>query len=253
MKYDVLGTEVEATTFEAAVDRLLDTVRRHDRARVHFATVHSIVEATKDARLAATFATADVVFPDGMPLVWLGRRRGLVAERVCGPDIVAALMDRGRAIALTHYLYGGAEGVAEAMAAHLRRTYPGVQIVGWAAPPFRALNHDETAQAISDINAKAASVVWVGLGSPKQEFWAAEHQDRLAAALILPVGAAFNFYSGRVRRAPRWMQRTGLEWFFRLVSEPRRLWRRYAVTNSRFFLLLSKSAFHRLGSRVDPS
>jgi N-acetylglucosaminyldiphosphoundecaprenol N-acetyl-beta-D-mannosaminyltransferase len=245
----VLGVPLSAQHYDAAVAELLARATGSTR-RVHFGTVHSIVEAQSNTALKAAFDSADVIATDGIPLVWVVRRRGARhAERVCGPDVMLSLCDRGRAIGLRHYFLGGNPGVPEQLAARLTERFPGLQVAGTESPPFRPLSLEEDAALVERINAAEPHVVWVGLGSPKQELWAADHQDRLATGLILPVGAAFDFHSGRVRRAPRWMQRLGLEWLFRLAMDPRRLFRRYVVTNSRFVLLVLKEELARRRSR----
>jgi N-acetylglucosaminyldiphosphoundecaprenol N-acetyl-beta-D-mannosaminyltransferase len=209
--------------------------------RVHFCTVHSIVEAQANPALKAAFESAGAVATDGVPLVWVARWRGAKeAERVCGPDVMLSLCDEGRERSLRHYFLGGRTGVPEALAERLRQRYPGLLVVGAESPPFRTLTPEEDANQLARINAAEPNVLWVGLGSPKQEIWAAEHQDRLRVGLILPVGAAFDFHSGRVRRAPPWMQRTGLEWLYRLAADPRRLFRRYVVTNTKFVVLIAR-------------
>lgn len=243
----ILGVPVQAQRFETAVERLVGAVSEGRRIRAHFATVHSIVEATSDPSLQEAFESADMVFADGMPLVWVSRARGFrKAERVCGPDMLLALADRGRAIGLRHYFLGGVPGTPELLAGALTERFPGLRVAGGLSPPFRPQTDEETEAMLAQINGSAADVVWVGLGAPKQELWARRHQGRLDAALLLPIGAAFDFYSGRRMRAPRWMQRIGLEWLFRLASEPRRLGTRYLTTNARFlWLLVAESARSR--------
>jgi N-acetylglucosaminyldiphosphoundecaprenol N-acetyl-beta-D-mannosaminyltransferase len=236
----ILGVRVTAQRYADAVDALLDAAREHRRLRCHFCTVHSLVEASSDPALQAVFASAEMVATDGMPLVWVCRRRGAPwAQRVCGPDVMASLCDQGRKLGLRHYFLGGRPGVANALVGRLSGRFPGLVVVGTESPPFRALAPDEDAALVQRINNAAPDVLWIGLGAPKQEFWAADHAAALSAPLILPVGAAFDFHAGRVRRAPPWMQRTGLEWLFRLASDPRRLWRRYLVTNARFLYSLA--------------
>ena len=176
-----------------------------------------------------------MVAMDGVPLVWVARRRGAVAaERVCGPDVMLTVCDRGRELGLRHYFLGGRPGVPEALRDRLTERFPGLLVVGAESPPFRALSAEEDAALVDRINDAAPHVLWIGLGSPKQEFWAADHEGALQAPLLLPVGAAFDFHSGNLRRAPRWMQRVGLEWLFRVAMEPRRLAGRYLTTNARF-------------------
>lgn len=247
-RYPVAGTRIAAVTMASALDLCLAAVADGRRLNVHFCTTHTLVEAADDPLLRARLERPDAVAcPDGMPLVWVGRLAGVEVERVCGPDFMPALFDRGREIGARHAVYGGAPGVAEELAARLVARYPGAEVVLTASPPFRPLTDEEDAAEVARLNAAAPDFVWVGLGSPKQDHWLATHRDRLDAAVLFAVGAAFDFHAGRLRRAPRWMQRTGTEWLFRLVSEPRRLLRRYSVTNTRFVLLLLRSRRLRAG------
>jgi N-acetylglucosaminyldiphosphoundecaprenol N-acetyl-beta-D-mannosaminyltransferase len=236
----VAGTAVAVVTFDEVLDRCLRAAREGGgRIRVHFCTTHTLVEAEADPSLRGLLEASDAIAaPDGLPLVWVLRRRGMRVERVCGPDFLPALADRGREIGARHFFFGGEPGVAEDLARKLSARYPGLVVAGTWCPPFRSLTPDEDREEVARINDARPDFVWVGLGSPKQDHWLAEHRDRLDAAALFAVGAAFNFHTGRVRRAPRWMQRTGTEWLFRLVSEPRRLARRYAVANTRFIALL---------------
>ena len=242
--FEVLGVRISAASFQATIDRLLAAPERGEKLAVHFATVHSLVEASSRPEVLAALS-AGLVEPDGMPLVWLGRRSGGNVERVCGPDVMPALMDLGRALGRRHYLYGGSVVGVEDLARRLASTYPGLQIVGTHSPPFRQLSDAEARDHVELINAARPDYVWVGLGAPKQDLWAAKHRMELDAAAVLAVGAAFDFHSGRRRRAPRWMQRTGTEWIHRLASDPRRLAARYTVVNARFVWLLARSALSR--------
>ena len=231
----ILGVPITAQTYSAAIERLLSSAAGGGRLRAHFSTVHTVVEASQDARLRDVFEHAGMIATDGMPLVWVARRRGAVAaERVCGPDVMLTVCDRGRALGLRHYFLGGRPGVPDELRDRLTERFPGLLVVGAESPPFRALSDEEDAALVDRINDAAPHVLWIGLGSPKQEFWAAEHEAALQAPLLLPVGAAFDFHSGNLRRAPRWMQRIGLEWLFRVAMEPRRLAGRYLTTNARF-------------------
>jgi N-acetylglucosaminyldiphosphoundecaprenol N-acetyl-beta-D-mannosaminyltransferase len=244
-RFSVGPVDVSALTFDAAVERVLDAREAGDRLSVHFCSAHTVVEASQSDRLRVALARAAVVAPDGMPLVWVGRLQGQNVERVCGPDFMLALVDRGRAIGYRHYLYGGAPGVAEKLAERLKRQFPGAEFVGIQVPPFRTLSPAEDDEAVAEINSTRPDCVWIGLGSPKQDLWVAEHRDRLDAAALLAVGAAFDFHAGTKRRAPLWMQRSGTEWLFRLLSEPQRLWRRYTLINMRFLALVLRQALRR--------
>jgi N-acetylglucosaminyldiphosphoundecaprenol N-acetyl-beta-D-mannosaminyltransferase len=211
--------------------------------------VHTVVESTDRTELRDVLRSAWMVCMDGVPLTWVARLRGATAERVCGPDVMLSLCDRGRAVGLRHYFLGGAPGIPERLAASLTTKFPGLEVAGAASPPFRSLTPEEDEAMTDSINATTPDIVWVGLGSPKQELWAASHASGLACHLVLPVGAAFDFHSGRLRRAPAWMRRLGLEWLFRLGMEPRRLFRRYVVTNTRFVLKVAREELRRRRGR----
>lgn len=242
--FEVLGVAVSSASFQATIDAALAAGRARSRLAMHFATVHTIVEATRNPALARALAHGYVA-PDGMPLVWLGRRRKLPVERVCGPDFMPALVEAGRIDGYRHFFYGGTPASLEALQEGLLRRFPGLAIAGAYAPPFRPLTPEEDDAVVDTINAVHPDFVWVGLGSPKQDLWVAAHRDRIDASVLLAVGAAFDFHSGQRRRAPRWMRRLGLEWLHRLASEPRRLAYRYTVVNLEFIQLLVAQAQSR--------
>jgi N-acetylglucosaminyldiphosphoundecaprenol N-acetyl-beta-D-mannosaminyltransferase len=233
----VLGVKVVAATFDEAIKELTDSVVRGDRSRAHFATAHMLVEANDDPELDSVLNDANFVFPDGLPIVWMVRARAKGVQRVCGPDALPAICARSVALGHSHYFYGGGPGVAYAVGQRMAARFPGLRIAGSESPPFRALTSEEDEEVVARINSSGANYVWIGLGSPKQERWLAEHRARLDANLLLAVGAAFDFHAGVRRRAPVWMQRMGMEWLFRLIAEPRRLARRYTITNARFVAL----------------
>ncbi len=215
-----------------------------ERLSIHFATAHTLVAAQESAPLREALSEG-LVEPDGMPLVWLGRSAGLAVERVCGPDLMPAAVEGGIRHGRTHFFYGGAPGVPEALAARLAARYPGMRVAGTLSPPFRALSPAEEESILAQINAAQPDYVWVGLGTPKQDLWVAANRPRLNAPVLLAVGAAFDFLAGRRRRAPRWMQRSGTEWIYRLATEPRRLARRYTATNARFVRLVTEERLRR--------
>jgi N-acetylglucosaminyldiphosphoundecaprenol N-acetyl-beta-D-mannosaminyltransferase len=245
---EILGVRITAQRYDDAVGSLLRAKAEGAQLRAHFCTVHSLIAATEDEALRDVFASASMVCTDGVPLVWVARRRGAPeAERVCGPDVMLSLCALGRAQGLRHYFLGGRPGTSEGLARKLEQRFPGLVVAGCGSPPFRALSAEEDQFLVDAINSATPDVVWIGLGSPKQDLWAAEHAGRLNASLILPVGAAFDFHSGRLRRAPGWLRRVGLEWLFRLAMEPRRLLRRYVVTNAKFVFLLARDRVGRRG------
>jgi len=232
-RYNVLGLGVSALTLTSARDLIL-SARGHGKAGyICLATAHGVTEARRDPELRAAYDGAWLITPDGMPLVWLGPPG---VKRVYGPDLMLALCDAGRAVGLRHYFYGGVPGVVEQLAAQLRARFPGVDIVGTHTPPFRPLNEEESTALAADVARTRPDVMWVGLSSPKQEKFMARHWRQLEAGVMIGVGAAFDFHSGRVRQAPRWIQRSGFEWLFRLCTDPRRLGPRYLKTNPLFAL-----------------
>jgi N-acetylglucosaminyldiphosphoundecaprenol N-acetyl-beta-D-mannosaminyltransferase len=245
-RYRVVETRIAAFDLDEAVQLFLAAPAAGARLRAHFCTTHTLVEASDNPRLREALNHHDAVAsPDGMPLVWVGRAMGKEVGRVCGPDLMPLLIDRARQQDARHYFYGGAPGVAEALASRLAERFPGLVVVGTYSPPFRALTSEEDDAEVEMINAAKPDYVWVGLGSPKQDLWIADHRSRLDAAVLFAVGAAFDFHSGGLRRAPAWMQRTGTEWLYRLIAEPRRLLRRYTVVNARFVLLLARQILSR--------
>jgi N-acetylglucosaminyldiphosphoundecaprenol N-acetyl-beta-D-mannosaminyltransferase len=249
-RYRIIETWIAAFDLGEAVQLFLDAPASGERLRAHFCTTHTLVEASDNPRLReALNHEAAIASPDGMPLVWVGRAMGRRVGRVCGPDLMPLLIDRARERGARHYFYGGAPGVADALAARLTEKFPGLIVAGTHSPPFRALTPEEDAAEVGLINAARPDYVWVGLGSPKQDLWIADHRLRLDAAVLFAVGAAFDFHSGGLRRAPKWMQRTGTEWLFRLLAEPRRLLRRYTVVNTRFVLLLARQILGRRPGR----
>jgi N-acetylglucosaminyldiphosphoundecaprenol N-acetyl-beta-D-mannosaminyltransferase len=226
---------VDACTPEDALGAIVGWVRRGEKGYVAFANVHGVMEGKRDRVTRAAFNGARLVGADGMPLVWLAWLRGREgAARVYGPDMTLLVCEAAAREGWGCYFYGGAEGVAAALAAVLRRRFPGLQVAGVHSPPFRSLDAAEDDAEVARLNASGAKVVFVGLGCPKQERWMADHAGRLEARILLGVGAAFDFHAGRVRQAPRWMMKLGLEWLFRLWQEPRRLALRYLVHNPAF-------------------
>lgn len=232
---NILGVGVSAIDMAQAVAQIACWIEEGARVYVVVACVNDIMHAHRDPALRRMTNAAGMVTPDGMPLVFLSRWLGHAhVDRVYGPDLMlaASAMLAGRGCRA--FYYGGAEGVAERLAEVMEARFPGLRTAGVYAPPFRALTPEEDAAIVAHINAAQPDVVWVALGCPKQTIWMAEHRDRLNAPVLIGVGAAFDFHTGRIPQAPRWMQRHALEWLFRLTTEPRRLWRRYLIHNPLF-------------------
>lgn len=240
----VLGTKVSIIQIPgliAEMERYIQESRGRGPGRYAVLTnVNCVMSARRDPCYRRVLNHADWAVADGMSLVWVTRCLGAreMRRRCYGPEIFTAFCERAPSQGWKFYLYGGAEGVAEKLAQVLREKYPGIQIVGWESPPFRALTPEEDAAVCERINASGADIVWVGLGSPKQDMWMAGHAPKLRAPVLVGVGAAFDFFTGRVTQAPRWMRENGLEWLFRLFADPRRLWFRYLVYNPWFALCL---------------
>jgi len=244
--YDVLGVPMSATTLDSASTAIVRWAG-DDKARfVFIRDVHGIMQAKGDEELMRLHEKASMVTPDGMPLVWLGQSAGQRVSRTCGPDLMEKVLLESPRTGLKHYFYGGKPGVAEKLKTGFVARAPGLEVVGVDTPPFRALTPSELENVAADINRSGADVVWIGVSTPKQEYLMDKLAPHLSATLV-GVGAAFDFHTGAVSRAPIWMQRTGLEWLWRLSSEPRRLWRRYLVLAPKFVLLIALEKFKNSG------
>lgn len=233
----ILGMRVDATSYADATSRALNWARRHESRYICVANVHAVMESYHSRDFRNAMNGADLVTPDGVPLVWGLRLLGAPgATRVYGPDLTVALLQAAAQEEIPVGFYGGTAGTLERLRRLLAQRLPQLKPVFWMSPPFRPATVDEDRRVVAQINRSGARILFVGLGCPKQERWMAEHADRLSA-VIVGVGAAFDFLSGTKRQAPRWMQRSGLEWCFRLCSEPRRLWRRYLWYGPQFVAL----------------
>ena len=234
-RVNVLGVGVSAINLDSALAAIGGALEKKSKGYVCVTGVHGVMESQSDAALRGILNGAFLNTPDGMPMVWAGKLRGFrEMDRVYGPDLMNLVCDWSRRKNYTHFFYGGADGVALELKRRLEEKFPGLKIVGTYTPPFRALNTDEEAELIRTVAALKPDMIWVGLSTPKQERFMAQYGRKLDATLMFGVGAAFDFHAGRVRQAPRWMQRSGLEWFFRLCCEPRRLWKRYLKNNPVF-------------------
>ena len=235
----VLGMRVDATSYEDASRRVARWARDGRSAYVCVATVHMIMEAFDSSAFQRVVNGADLVTSDGRPLVWALRSLGVRdATQVRGTDLTAHVVELAAREGIPIGLYGGTPDLLETFARILERRYPGVRVVCRIAPPFRPLTPEEDETVTGEILSSGARLLFVGIGCPKQERWMEAHKERIPA-VMLGVGAAFDFHTGRVRQAPGWMQVAGLEWLFRLLMDPRRLWKRYARHNPRFVVLFS--------------
>ncbi|MGO4714309.1 WecB/TagA/CpsF family glycosyltransferase [Bradyrhizobium sp. 2TAF24] len=253
---NVLGVDVSAIAMADAIATLERWIAEGRREYVCVTGVHGIMECRRDAALRQIHNAAGMVTPDGVPLVYFLRLTGKKhTQRVYGPDLMREMTALSGERGYRHFYYGGDVGVAEKLKEVLVRSVPGLRVVGTLCPPFRALTVEEDRAVVDVINAARPDIVWVGLSTPKQERWMAAHLGRIEAPVMIGVGAAFDFLAGTKRQAPRWMQRHALEWLFRLCSEPRRLWRRYAYIVPGFAFLaageLLRRAVHRSSSAPD--
>lgn len=235
----ILGMRTDATSYSDAAARVLAWAATPESSYVCVANVNNTMEAYDSAGYRAVMNGADLVTPDGMPLVWALRLFGVSdATRVYGPTLTLHVLERAAAAGVAVGFYGATPEVLTDMLDACRRRFAGLRVAYAHAPPFRQLTTEEDAAVVGEINASGARILFVGLGCPKQERWMASHKGSVKAAM-LGVGAAFDFLAGSKPQAPAWMQRAGLEWLFRLANEPRRLWRRYAYHNPRFLALLA--------------
>jgi N-acetylglucosaminyldiphosphoundecaprenol N-acetyl-beta-D-mannosaminyltransferase len=234
-RVNMLGVGVTGISLPEAIATLEKWREERRRDYVCCVTVHGLVMAQRNPVIRSALNRAGMATMDGMPLVWWCRRAGFAqASRVCGPDLLEAMCARAPQQGHRHYFYGSSPRVVEQLVSRLKQRFPGLIVAGYLSPPFRPLTAEEDAAEIAAINEARPDYVWVGIGMPKQEEWMASHVGKIQAAALIGVGAAFDFHAGTKPRAPQWIQRSGFEWLFRLLSEPRRLARRYIVDNAIF-------------------
>jgi N-acetylglucosaminyldiphosphoundecaprenol N-acetyl-beta-D-mannosaminyltransferase len=238
-RFNVLGVGISAINMDLALEQIENWLHMCTAQYVCVTNVHSIMECYHDETLQRFFNAAELVTPDGMPLVWLGHLMGFPhVRRVYGPDLMLALCHRSIEKGYRHFFYGNKQSVLDQLEIRLEQRFPGIQIVGTYAPPFDSLTSHEEMQVIQQINESGADIVWVSLGVPKQERWMAAYRPHLNATVLIGVGAAFDYHAGTKQQAPLWVQHNGLEWLFRLITEPRRLWYRYFTTIPPFIFLI---------------
>ena len=247
----VLGVPVAVTDYEHTMDWIDAMVARRERGYICAASVYPLMVCQDDPELRDAVLGSSLTVPDGQPLVWAMNALGEASpSRVYGPDLMARYCERSAATGTRMFLYGGRnQGALVQLTLNLRRLYPGLRIVGGYAPPYRELTEDERQRVIDEIGGSGADVVWVGIGVPKQEKWMACMRKELEAPVLIGVGAAFDFHAGITPQAPERVQILGLEWLFRLIQEPRRLWRRYLRYNPRFVLGFARQYGRHLRGR----
>jgi len=234
-RVNVLGVGLSVINLQLAREAVGRALAQKSKGYICVTGVHGVMEAQQDPEFKAILNRALLCTPDGVPMVWAGKLNGFTEiDRVYGPDLLLTICAWSEKSGCRHFFLGGAEGVAETLVKKLRDKFPGLIVAGTYTPPFRALNVGEELNLREQVRSARPDLIWVGLSTPKQERFMAEFLPKLETTLMVGVGAAFDFHSGRVKQAPRWMQRRGLEWFYRLCQEPRRLARRYLRNNPRF-------------------
>ncbi len=250
---NILGVDVSAINMEDAIQQCDQLIRSHGQGYVCVTDVHSVAEALSDSAFRAILNGSFMTTPDGMPLVWMGHLQGHKRmRRVYGPDLLIEMCQLSEERGYRHFFYGGKPGVADQLGTRLKARFPGLNVVGTCTPPFRPLTASEEKQLIAFVEQTKPDVFWVGLGSPKQERFMAQYCGKLDCRLMVGVGAAFDFHSGAVKEAPRWLRNTGLQWVHRLIQEPRRLWRRYFTCIPAFLwnVGLQFAGFRRFGDEA---
>lgn len=241
-RVDVLGVGISAVTMAMAVEQIGSWIESGQQHYVCVTGVHGVMESQSDPELLRIHNRSGLTTPDGMPMVWASRWAGVdQVERVYGPDLMLAVCARAAELGWTSYFYGGQDGVAEMLALRLSERFPGLKVVGTSSPPFGLLSEEEDQLEVERINLADPDLLWVGLSTPKQEHWMASHLGRVRARVLIGVGAAFDIHAGLLSQAPQWVQRSGMEWLYRLYREPRRLWRRYLSNNPRFLVRVAMS------------
>jgi N-acetylglucosaminyldiphosphoundecaprenol N-acetyl-beta-D-mannosaminyltransferase len=245
--FNVLGVRISAVQIPGVISCFELWIRERSASRfVAVCNVHMVMEAQNDRRFMEMLNFSGLTVPDGKPLTWLGRYRGFdLKRRVYGPDLFHDFLAATEGLGYRHFFYGGHPSVLEQMLAKIRARFPRTEIAGYYSPPFRPLTAQEDATVTAMINGSRADILWVGLGCPKQEIWMYEHRECLRVPVMVGVGQAFNIVAGSLRQAPPWMREHGLEWLFRLLLEPRRLWKRYLVYNTRFLYCIALEMLSR--------
>jgi N-acetylglucosaminyldiphosphoundecaprenol N-acetyl-beta-D-mannosaminyltransferase len=250
---NILGVAISPVNMQLAVNRILEWLKTETNAYVCVTSVHGVIESQADEQLRSIHNRAGMVTPDGMPLVWMMRSQGFdECSRVYGPDLLPAVIEETVELGYSHFFYGASQKTLDSLQANLQLHYPGLVIAGTYSPPYRALTSEEETEIGERINNSGAAIVWVGLSTPKQEKWMATFRDRLDARVLLGVGAAFDFHAGCTRQAPCFIRSSGFEWLFRLLTEPKRLWKRYfkIVPSFLFLVLLQKIGLKKFSLKL---
>jgi len=240
LRVNVLGVGIHAVNLESAVALIESAILSHRRGYVCVTNVHAVMEAQTSDYYKDVLNNSFLTVPDGRPGVWIGRIQGhSQIDQVGGPDLILKVCEMSSCNGYTQFFYGGQPGVAEQLRDEMCRRYPGLKVVGTYNPPFRPLHEEEEKELGVRFASLKPDVTWIGLGAPKQELFMAQYLGRLDTTIMIGVGGAFDMHTGRTKDAPQWVKRVGFAWFHRLAQEPRRLWKRYLRTNSRFILAIT--------------
>jgi len=243
MKYEVLGVRISAVNINQTISLIDDLISSGKKGYITVTGVHGIMESQRNKEVLEAHNRSFLTVPDGMPLVWLGRWFGFKnVSRCYGPDLMLALMERSLKKDYRHFFYGGKPGIVQLLRTKMKEKYPGLKIAGVFTPPFRPLNPKEEENLIEKVERVKPHIFWVGLSTPKQELFMFHYLNELNVSLMIGVGAAFDFHAGQVKQAPKWIQRSGFEWLFRLLMDPKRLWKRYLRNNPEFLYLLFRES-----------
>lgn len=254
VRYPVVNASITASKREFALDAVLERAESGSGGYACFVNAHVCVMTKQQSEVKAAIKEATFAYPDGAPVYFVGRYlHGRQIDKISGPDFIDMVFSSDRGRKLRHFFYGGSPEVLDQLIKGFQERYPGCNIVGGISPPYRELTQAEKDSDLETIRDSGAQMVWVGLGAPKQEIWMNQNSAALPGAMLMGVGAAFDFHAGFVKRAPRWMQRFGLEWLHRLSQEPGRLWKRYLTTNCLFIFLQALTlARHTVPLRKTP-
>lgn len=236
----ILKTELDIFKMDDFINYIADNLENLRGEYICVCNVHTVVMGYEDDYYNKIQKEACLRITDGMPLVYVAKKRGFKqAERIAGPDLMNEIFNISEKNGITHYFYGSTPDTIKKLKVNLLNKYPNLKIVGGYSPPFRELSKDEDEKIIKEINKLSPDILWVGLGAPKQEMWMYNHKDKINS-LMIGVGAGFDYFAGNIKRAPMWMQKMSLEWLYRLIQDPKRLWRRYVVYNGKFILYMIK-------------
>lgn len=242
--FDVFGVKIAVINLQKTCQVIEDWIAARIKTYVCIAPVATIVSSQKNKKYRQIVNASGMNAPDGMPLVWLGKMKGHKGiERTYGPDLILKFCELNHKKGYKHYFYGATLETNQLLMSKLHKRFPDLNIVGYYSPPFRGACEKEDVSVLEQINKVNPDILWVGLGSPKQDYWMYDHRHSLDVPVMVGVGAAFDFLAGVKKQAPVWMQRCGLEWFFRLCSEPKRLWKRYLVGNAKFIYWVLRDLF----------